>query len=84
VSLLEQVVKIKEQTLAEDYPSRLASQQVLATMYGNLNRRNAALQMMKHIVEIQGQVLDEIHPDRINAETWLEQFEEEMVTTQLT
>ena len=30
VSLLEQVVKIHEQTLTEDHPSRLASQQVLA------------------------------------------------------
>jgi hypothetical protein len=32
-SLLEQVVKMREQTLAEDHPDRLASQQVLATVY---------------------------------------------------
>ena len=78
MSLLEQVVKIREQTLAEDHPSRLASQQALATMFWDLGRRNASLQIMKHVVEIQRQVLDKHHPDRKNSEAWLEYFEDEM------
>jgi hypothetical protein len=78
VSLLEQVVKISEQTLAEDHPSRLTSQQVLATMYWDLGRRNTAIQMTKHVVEIRRQVLDEHHPARTGSEAWLEHFEENL------
>ena len=59
VSLLEQVVKIHKQTLAEDHPSRLASQHVLATIYWDLDRYSDAVQMMKHVVGIRSQVLDE-------------------------
>jgi hypothetical protein len=33
VSLLKQVVKIREQILAENYPDRLASQHILAMAY---------------------------------------------------
>jgi hypothetical protein len=33
VSLLEQVVKIRQQTLAEDHPDRLTSQHELAGAY---------------------------------------------------
>ena len=78
VSLLEQVVKIEEQTLAEDHPSRLASQHNLATIFWSLDRRITSLQMMKHVVEIQGQLLDEHHPNRKASEAWLEYFEREM------
>ena len=62
MSLLEQVVMIQEQTLAEDHPYRLASQQMLAIVYWDVGRRHAALQMTKHIVEIRQQVLEEHHP----------------------
>ena len=71
VSLLEQVVQIREQTLAEDHPDRLASKNNLATMYWDLGRRSAGLQMMKHVVEIRRQVLDEHHPAREGSEAWL-------------
>jgi hypothetical protein len=77
VSLLEQVVKIHKQTLGEYHPSRLASQQMLATTFWELDRRIAALQMMRHVVKIEQQVLDEHHPDRMNSEQWLEHFEKE-------
>ena len=48
VALLEQVVRIREQTLAEDHPSRLASQHALAGAYQAVlsfkrNKPNAAL-----------------------------------------
>jgi hypothetical protein len=66
-----QVREIQEQTLAEDHPDRLASQHELATIYWEIDRQIAALQMMEHVVEIQQQVLDEHHPDRMNSEYWL-------------
>jgi tetratricopeptide (TPR) repeat protein len=78
VSLLEQVVKISEQTLAEDHSSRQASQHVLATIYWDVGRHNTALQIMKDVVQIHWQVLDEHHPARTGSEVWLEQFEREM------
>jgi hypothetical protein len=68
------VVKIKEQTLDEDHPDRLASQHNLAIMYWDLGYRNAALQLMKHVVEIHRQVLDEHHPARTGSEACLERF----------
>ncbi|KAL8847183.1 MAG: hypothetical protein Q9221_007768 [Calogaya cf. arnoldii] len=71
VSLLEEVVKIREQILAQDHPSRLASQHELATIYWDLNRHNNAVHMMKHVVGIRSKVLDEQHPDRKNSEAWL-------------
>ena len=83
VSLLELVVKMREQTRAQDHPDRLASQQVLATMYWDLGRRNTALQMTNHVVEIRRQVLDEHHPDRVDSEAWLEHFEREWATRSL-
>jgi hypothetical protein len=78
VSLLEQVVKIRQQTLAEDHPDRLTSQQVLAIMYWDLGRRKAAHDMMKHVIRKCRQVLDEYHPARTGSEAWLEHFEREM------
>ena len=78
VSLLEEVVKIREQTLAEDHLSRLASQHELATIYWNLNRHNKAVHMMKHVVGIKSQALDEEHSDRKNSEAWLEYFRSEL------
>jgi hypothetical protein len=72
------VVKIREQTLAEDHPDRLVSQHTLATMYWDLGRRKVALDMMKHVVEIHRQVLDKYHPARTGSEAWLKHFEREM------
>jgi hypothetical protein len=78
VSLLAQVVKIQEQTLAEDHPSRLASQQVLATMYWDLGRRNAALQITKQVIEIRRQVLNRYHLARTGSGAWLSDFERKL------
>jgi hypothetical protein len=82
VSLLEQVVKISEQTLAEDHPDQLASQQVLTTFYWDFNRRNTALDITKRIVKIRRQVLDEHHPARTDSKAWLKYFEKGMTNTQ--
>lgn len=72
------MVKIQEQTLAEDHPSRLPSQEVMATLYRDIGRGSAALQLAKRVVEIGRQVPDEHHPDRISSETWLEIFNSEL------
>ena len=79
MSLLEQVVKIQEHTLAEDHSSRLTSQQLLAIIYWDLGRHDASLRMTKHVVEIQRQALDEHHPDRENSQAWLKYFENEVL-----
>ena len=54
----------------------------LAKIYWDLGRRDTALQMMKHVVEIQRQALDGNHPDRINSEGWLNHFETETRDTE--
>ncbi len=53
MSLLEQVVKIEEQTLAEDHPSRLASQQVLAGVYRANGQVKEAVSLLEQVVKIQ-------------------------------
>jgi hypothetical protein len=65
VSLLEQVVKIKEQTLAEDHPSRLASQHALAGAYQANGQVKEAVSLLEQVVKIEEQTLAEDHPDRL-------------------
>jgi hypothetical protein len=79
VSLLEQVVKIKEQTLAETHASRLVSQHELAIFYWQVSHHDPLLQMMQRVVEVQRQVFAENHPSREVSENWLKYFEREMV-----
>ena len=78
VALLEQVVKIREQALAEDHPSRLASQHSLATYLWELGRYQPALDMMERVVNIRRHVLGENHPNRQDSEAWLEHFHKEI------
>ena len=66
IALLEEVAWVRERTLAEDHPDRLASQHVLATTFWE-GKQSEALQIMRHVVEIQKRVLDEHHPDRISS-----------------
>ena len=60
--------------MAEDHPDRLASQHALATILWYLDRHDAALQIMKHVVEIQRKVLDSSYPARTNSEGCLSYF----------
>ena len=62
VSLLEQVVKIGEQTLAEDHPDRLASQHALARAYRANRQVREAVSLLEQVVKIQEQTLAEGHP----------------------
>jgi len=65
VSLLEQVVKIREQTLAEDHPSRLTSQHELAGAYEANGQVKEAVSLLERVVKIREQTLAEDHPSRL-------------------
>ena len=65
VSLLEQVVKIQEGTLAEDHPHRLASQHVLAMAYRANGQVKKAVSLLEKVVKIREQTLAEDHPHRL-------------------
>jgi hypothetical protein len=65
VSLLKQVVKIEEQTLAEDHPSRLTSQYALAVVYRANGQVKEAVSLLKRVVKIRQQRLADDYPDRL-------------------
>jgi tetratricopeptide (TPR) repeat protein len=65
VALLEQVVRIREQTLAEDHPSRLASQHALAGAYEANGQVKEAVALLEQVVRIEEQTLAEDHPSRL-------------------
>ena len=67
VELLEQVVQVREK-LAEDNPSKLASQHKLAHAYQKNGQLNEAIQLLKHVVKIKKATLDEDDPDRLTSE----------------
>jgi Tetratricopeptide repeat len=78
VALLENMAKIREQSLAEDHPDRLASEDSLAIYLWELGSHKASLGMMARVVELQRKVLDEGHPYRERSEDWLDYFEHKM------
>jgi tetratricopeptide (TPR) repeat protein len=53
------------ETLAEEHPSRLASQHALATAYEADGQVQKAVELLEHIVGIEEKVLAEDHPDRL-------------------
>ncbi|RMZ89045.1 hypothetical protein DV736_g3719, partial [Chaetothyriales sp. CBS 134916] len=65
VLILERVVKIQEQTLAEDHPSRLASQYALAGAYEANGQVKEAVALLERVVKIEEQTLAEDHPDQL-------------------
>jgi tetratricopeptide (TPR) repeat protein len=65
VSLLKQVVKIREQTLAEDHPDRLVSQHELAGLYRTNGQIKEAMSLLKQVVKIQQRTQAEDHPNRL-------------------
>ncbi|KAK7418712.1 hypothetical protein QQX98_003730 [Neonectria punicea] len=62
--MLEEVVEIRETTLAGDHPDRLASQHVLAISYQANGRVKEAVKLLEHVVAV-GETLAEDHPDRL-------------------
>ncbi|KAL8721873.1 MAG: hypothetical protein Q9181_007615 [Wetmoreana brouardii] len=65
LSLLEQLVQIREQKLAEDHPQRLASQHQLAGAYRANGQVKEAVLLLEQVVQIREQKLAEDHPSRL-------------------
>ena len=63
VEMLEHVVKVREK-LAEDHPSRLASQHALAGAYRANGQIDEAVEMLEHVVKVE-EKLAEDHPSRL-------------------
>ncbi|ATZ48853.1 hypothetical protein BCIN_04g00730 [Botrytis cinerea B05.10] len=65
VTLLEQVVKIRQTTLAEDHPDRLASQHVLASAYRANGQIKEAFALLEQVIKIRETIQAEDHPNRL-------------------
>ncbi|KAM3088918.1 hypothetical protein ACMFMG_000539 [Clarireedia jacksonii] len=65
VALLEYIVKIRETTLAEDHPHRLASQHELAIAYQANGQVKEAVILLEQVVKIEETTLVEDHPSRL-------------------
>ncbi|KAH6871049.1 hypothetical protein B0T10DRAFT_592798 [Thelonectria olida] len=65
VKLLEHVVAIEEEALAEDHPDRLASQHALAGAYEANGQIKEAVKLLERVVAIREEALAEDHPDRL-------------------
>jgi tetratricopeptide (TPR) repeat protein len=65
VELLEQVVKIRETTLAADHSDRLTSQYVLAGAYEANGQVKEAVKILEQVVEIEKTTLTADHPSRL-------------------
>lgn len=65
VKLLKHVVAVRETTLAENHPSRLASQHELAVAYQADGQIKEAVKLLKDVVAVEETTLAENHPDRL-------------------
>ena len=52
MQLLEHIVKVRQQTLAETHPSRLASQHELAGAYQANGQIKEAVQLLEYVVKV--------------------------------
>ncbi|OCK78264.1 hypothetical protein K432DRAFT_267909, partial [Lepidopterella palustris CBS 459.81] len=71
VDLLEHVVTVKSRALAEDHPSRLASQHELASAYQADGQIKKAVDPLEHVVTVELKTLRPDHPDRLISENAL-------------
>ncbi|RYN54210.1 hypothetical protein AA0117_g13322 [Alternaria alternata] len=65
VRLLEHVVKVRDNTLAETHPDRLASQHALSVSYWANGQIEDAVRLLEHVVKVRDNTLAETHPDRL-------------------
>ncbi|KAI7765536.1 hypothetical protein LZL87_007287 [Fusarium oxysporum] len=65
VEVLQHVVAVRETTLAEDHPDRLASQHELAGAYQANGQVKEAVKLLQHVVAVRETTLAEDHPDRL-------------------
>ena len=57
MDLLEHVVKVGDTTLAENHPSRLATQHVLASAYQANGQVKEAVDLLEHVVKVKSSVM---------------------------
>ncbi|KAK5128650.1 hypothetical protein LTR08_003942 [Meristemomyces frigidus] len=65
VELLEHVVKVKEANLADNHPSRLASQHDLAIAYQADGQIKDTVELLEQVVKVHKANLAENHPDHL-------------------
>ncbi|KIL83635.1 hypothetical protein FAVG1_13142 [Fusarium avenaceum] len=65
VELLEHVVAVREITLMESHPDRLASQHALAGVYEANGQIAEAVELLEHVVRVKETILMESHPSRL-------------------
>ncbi|RYN98523.1 hypothetical protein AA0121_g13502 [Alternaria tenuissima] len=65
VRLLEHVVKVRDNTLAETHPDRLASQHALSVSYWANGQIEDAVRLLEHVVKVRDTTLAETHPRRL-------------------
>ncbi|KAL7755423.1 hypothetical protein ACKLNR_014521 [Fusarium oxysporum f. sp. zingiberi] len=65
VELLQYVVAVRETTLAENHPDRLASLHELAIAYQANGQIAEAVKLLQHVVAVKETILAENHPDRL-------------------
>ena len=65
VKVLEHVVEVREEKLAEDHSSRLTSQHELAIAYRSNGQVDKAVKLLEHIVKVEESKLAEDHPSRL-------------------
>ncbi|KAF2867129.1 kinesin light chain 1 [Massariosphaeria phaeospora] len=63
--LLEHVVKVRDNTLAETHPDRLASQHQLSVFYKANGQIEDAVRLLEHVVKVRDNTLAETHPSRL-------------------
>ena len=78
IELLESVVVIQTEVLAEDHRSRLASEHELATAYQANGQVKEAVELLEHVVTIKAEVLTEGHPSRLISERTLAAFHKDL------
>jgi hypothetical protein len=65
------VVEVKGRTVADEHPSRLASQHGLAVAYWLNGQVKKAIKLLEHVVELQGKTLADEHPGRLASQNVL-------------
>ena len=68
IQLLEKVVNVREITLSEDHPCRLASQNHLAIAYQVNGQIRRAVQLLEHVVNTRETTLSQDHPSRLTSQ----------------
>jgi Tetratricopeptide repeat len=71
VKLLEQVIAVQEKVVAEDHPSRLASQHALAMAYDADGQVAKAVELLKYVVSVKARIFRVCHPSRVVSESSL-------------